>query len=98
MHNYRAPGLGALRATFMPSLTVSARLSEEVPCWYYRTLGDQSIHMVDLRQAIDAAKGETRMTQIGRLDPADHQRLDQFHGRQIGDGVNDRPAASPRAR
>jgi hypothetical protein len=59
-----APGLGALKATFMPSPTVSARLSEEVPCWYYRTFGDQSIHMVDLRQAIDAAKGETRVIQM----------------------------------
>jgi choloylglycine hydrolase len=26
--------------------------------WYYRTFEDQSIHMVDLKQAIDAAKGE----------------------------------------
>jgi choloylglycine hydrolase len=26
--------------------------------WYYRTFEDQSIHMVDLKQAVDAAKGE----------------------------------------
>ena len=64
MLNYRVTGLGALKATFRPSLTVSARLSEEVPRWYYRTFGDQSIHMVDLRQAVDAAKGETRVIQM----------------------------------
>ena len=28
--------------------------------WYYRTREDQSIHMVDLKQAVDAAKGEMR--------------------------------------
>ena len=26
--------------------------------WYFRTFSDQSIHMVDLKQAVDAAKGE----------------------------------------
>jgi choloylglycine hydrolase len=38
--------------------------------WYYRTFGDQSIHMVDLRQAIEAAKGETRVIQMeGTIQP-----------------------------
>ncbi len=26
--------------------------------WYFRTFDDQSIHMVDLKQAVDAAKGD----------------------------------------
>ena len=26
--------------------------------WYFRTFEDQSIHMVDLKPAVDAAKGE----------------------------------------
>ena len=26
--------------------------------WYFRTFSDQSIHMVDLKQAVDAAKGD----------------------------------------
>ena len=26
--------------------------------WYFRTHEDQSIHMVDLKQAVDSAKGE----------------------------------------
>ena len=26
--------------------------------WYFRTFEDQSIHMVDLKQAVDAAKGD----------------------------------------
>ncbi len=26
--------------------------------WYFRTFDDQSIHMVDLKQALDAAKGK----------------------------------------
>ncbi len=32
--------------------------------WYYRTREDQSIHMVDLRQAVDAAKGEMRTVKM----------------------------------
>jgi choloylglycine hydrolase len=32
--------------------------------WYYRTFGDQSIHMVDLKQAVDAAKGEVRIIKM----------------------------------
>ena len=27
-------------------------------CWYFRTYEDQSIHMVDLKQAVESAKGE----------------------------------------
>jgi len=27
-------------------------------CWYFSTFEDQSIHMVDLKRAVDAAKGE----------------------------------------
>jgi len=32
--------------------------------WYFRTFGDQSIHMVDLKQAVDAAKGEMRTIEM----------------------------------
>ena len=32
--------------------------------WYYRTREDQSIHMVDLKQAVDAAKGEARVIKM----------------------------------
>jgi penicillin V acylase-like amidase (Ntn superfamily) len=28
--------------------------------WYFRNFTDQSIHMVDLKQAVEAAKGEVR--------------------------------------
>ena len=27
-------------------------------CWYFRTYEDRSIHMVDLKQAVESAKGE----------------------------------------
>ena len=32
--------------------------------WYYRTREDQSIHVVDLKQAVDAAKGEARVIKM----------------------------------
>jgi choloylglycine hydrolase len=32
--------------------------------WYFRTREDQSIRMVDLKQAVDAAKGEVRIIQM----------------------------------
>jgi len=37
--------------------------------WYYRSYGDQSIHMVDLRQAIEAANGEIRSIKIDATQP-----------------------------
>jgi choloylglycine hydrolase len=39
--------------------------------WYYRTYGDQSIHMVDLRKAVDAAKGQIRTIKMGSKQPID---------------------------
>jgi choloylglycine hydrolase len=32
--------------------------------WYFRTFGDQSIRMVDLKEAVDAAKGEMRTIEM----------------------------------
>ncbi len=32
--------------------------------WYFRTFTDQSIHMVDLKEAVDAAKGEVRTIEM----------------------------------
>jgi choloylglycine hydrolase len=32
--------------------------------WYYRTFEDQSIHMVDLKQAVDAAKGDVQIIKM----------------------------------
>ena len=37
--------------------------------WYYRTRQDQSIHMVDLKQAVDAAHGETRLIKMESEQP-----------------------------
>jgi choloylglycine hydrolase len=33
--------------------------------WYFRTFGDQSIRMVDLREAVAAVKGEMRTIPMG---------------------------------
>jgi len=52
--------------------------------WYFTTHEDQSIHMVDLKEAVDAAKGEVRTHRDGRLDGSHHQRLDEFHRREVG--------------
>jgi choloylglycine hydrolase len=35
--------------------------------WYFRTFEDQSIHMVDLKEAMDAAKGEVRIIKMQGL-------------------------------
>ena len=35
--------------------------------WYFRTFEDQSIHMVDLKEAMDAAKGEVRVIKMQGL-------------------------------
>jgi choloylglycine hydrolase len=32
--------------------------------WYFRTRMDQSIHVVDLKQAVDAAKGQTKIIKM----------------------------------
>ena len=32
--------------------------------WYFRTFGDQSIRMVDLKEAVAAAKGEMRTIEM----------------------------------
>ena len=32
--------------------------------WYFRTFGDQSIRMVDLKEALAAAKGEIKSTDM----------------------------------
>ena len=32
--------------------------------WYFRTRTDQTIHMVDLKQAVDAAKGQTKIIKM----------------------------------
>ena len=37
--------------------------------WYFRTYGDQSIHMVDVKQAFDAAKGEIRIISMESTQP-----------------------------
>ena len=38
--------------------------------WYFRTFTDQSIHMVDLKEAVDAAKGEVRTIEMeGTMQP-----------------------------
>jgi len=36
--------------------------------WYYRTRTDQTIHMVDLKQAVDAAKGEIKTIKMEGTD------------------------------
>ena len=35
--------------------------------WYFRTFEDQSIHMVDLKQALDAAKGKIATIKVQGL-------------------------------
>ena len=32
--------------------------------WYFRTFTDQSIHVVDLKEAVEAAKGEVRILKM----------------------------------
>ena len=32
--------------------------------WYFRTFTDQSVHMVDLKQVVEAAKGELRILKM----------------------------------
>jgi choloylglycine hydrolase len=36
--------------------------------WYFRTRTDQTIHMVDLKQAVDAAKGQTKIIKMEGTD------------------------------
>jgi len=40
--------------------------------WYFRTYGDQSIHMVDLKQAVDAAKGKMRTIPMESVQPIEN--------------------------
>ncbi len=37
--------------------------------WYYRTYGDQSIHMIDVKDAIAAAKGEIGTISMDSTQP-----------------------------
>ena len=37
--------------------------------WYFRTFGDQSIRMVDLKEALAAAKGEIKSTDMESSKP-----------------------------
>jgi choloylglycine hydrolase len=37
--------------------------------WYYRTYGDQSIHMIDVKDAITAAKGEIGTISMDSTQP-----------------------------
>jgi choloylglycine hydrolase len=49
--------------------------------WYFRTFEDQSIHMVDLKQALDAAKGKVSTIKMqGLTQPIDNVSTDLTSG------------------
>jgi choloylglycine hydrolase len=49
--------------------------------WYFRTFEDQSIHMVDLKQALDAAKGKVSTIKMqGLTQPVDNVSADLTSG------------------
>ena len=50
--------------------------------WYFRTLTDQSIRMVDLKEALAAAKGEIKTIDMEVVQAADRQRLCRRAGHQ----------------
>jgi choloylglycine hydrolase len=50
--------------------------------WYFRTRMDQSIHMVDLKQAVDAAKGQTKIIKMeGTEQPVANVSTDFMDGK-----------------
>jgi choloylglycine hydrolase len=49
--------------------------------WYFRTYGDQSIKMVDLRKAVDAAKGKVRRVKMESAQPVVDASADFVSGK-----------------
>jgi choloylglycine hydrolase len=47
--------------------------------WYFRTFDDQSIHVVDLKRAVAAAKGEIATIEMEGKQAADRRRLVRHH-------------------
>lgn len=60
--------------------------------WYYRSYSDQSIHVVDLRQAVDAAKGETRQIKMDSDQPVANVSTNFVSGKE----ASEQPAAGAR--
>jgi choloylglycine hydrolase len=50
--------------------------------WYYRTHEDQSIHMVDLKQALDAAKGKVSTISMDSEQPVTNVSANVSSGKQ----------------
>jgi choloylglycine hydrolase len=59
--------------------------------WYFRTFTDQSIHVVDLKEAVEAAKGEVRILKMeARRNPSPTPRRISSRGSNLA--RLDRPA------
>jgi choloylglycine hydrolase len=53
--------------------------------WYFRTYDDQSIRMVDLKQAVAAAKGEPRTIKMESTQPIANASTNFMSGKQASD-------------
>jgi choloylglycine hydrolase len=56
--------------------------------WYYRTYDDQTIHMVDLKLALDAAKGQVRTIKMQSTQPVADVSTDFMRNKQASDAHN----------
>jgi choloylglycine hydrolase len=61
--------------------------------WYFRTHSDQSIRMVDLKQAVEAAKGEPRTIKMDSTQPIANASTTFMSGKQAADAPQGKSAA-----
>lgn len=61
--------------------------------WYFRTYDDQSIRMVDLKQAVEAAKGEPRTIKMESTQPIANASTTFLSGKQAADAPQGKSAA-----
>jgi len=61
--------------------------------WYFRTHSDQSIRMVDLKQAVEAAKGEPRTIKMDLTQPIANASTTFMSGKQAADAPQGKSAA-----
>jgi choloylglycine hydrolase len=61
--------------------------------WYFRTHSDQSIRVVDLKQAVEAAKGEPRTIKMDSTQPIANASTTFMSGKQAADAPQGKSAA-----
>ena len=61
--------------------------------WYFKTYDDQSIRMVDLKQAVEAAKGEPRTIKMESTQPIANASTTFMSGKQASDTPQGKSAA-----